>query len=115
MYYSSFNSSCAPPPHHPPPPPGATAGHLPALSVLGVGHLQILHCPETGHLPTPGSFPSFSQARSFLSEYNYTQGFTGKKADWLICQGQEQIEEGCKGMFSLLGMHFFIAYQARIT
>ena len=28
-------------------------------------------------------------ARGFLSEYNYTEGFTGKKADWLICQGQE--------------------------
>ena len=27
-----------------PPPAQATAGHLPALSVPGVGHLQILHC-----------------------------------------------------------------------
>ena len=27
------------------PPPQTTGGHLPALSVLGVGHLQILHCP----------------------------------------------------------------------
>ena len=27
------------------PPPQATAGHLPSLSVLGVRHLQILHCP----------------------------------------------------------------------
>ena len=26
----------------------------------------------------------------------------GKKADWLICQGQEEIEEGCKGMFLIL-------------
>ena len=26
-------------------PPRATAGHLHALSVPGVGHLQILHCP----------------------------------------------------------------------
>ena len=33
----------------------------------------------------------------------------GKKADWLICQGQreEKIEEGCKaGMFLVLCMHF---------
>ena len=29
----------------PAPPPGATAGHLPALLVPGMGHLQILHCP----------------------------------------------------------------------
>ena len=42
-----------------PPPPRATAGYLPALSVPGVGHFQILHCPVAGHLPTPGPFPSF--------------------------------------------------------
>ena len=45
--------------------------------------------PEAGHLPTPRPLPSFRHARGFLSEYNYTKGFTGKKADWLICQGQE--------------------------
>ena len=38
-----------------------------------------------------------------------------KQADWPICQGREKIEEGCKGMFSILCMHFFTAYQARIT
>ena len=38
-----------------------------------------------------------------------------KQAHWLICQGREKIEEVCKGMFSILCMHFFIAYQARIT
>ena len=62
----------------PAPPPRATAGHFPALSVPGVGHLQILHCPGAGHLPTPGPFPSFWHARGFLSEYNYTEDFTGK-------------------------------------
>ena len=77
-------------PPAPSPLPRATAGHLPALSVPGVAHLQIFHCPGTGHLPTPGAFPSFLQERGFLSGYNYTEGFTGKKkADWLICQGQE--------------------------
>ena len=67
------------PPAPSPLPPRATAGHLPALSVLGVGHLQILYCPGAGHLPIPGPFPSFWHARGFLSEYNYTEGFTGKK------------------------------------
>ena len=38
-----------------------------------------------------------------------------KQADWLICQGLEKIEEVCKGMFSILCKHFFIAYQATIT
>ena len=35
--YASVNSTCEQPP---PPPPRATAGHLPAMSVPGVGHLQ---------------------------------------------------------------------------
>ena len=30
-----------------------------------------------GHLPTPGPLASFSHARSFLSEYNYSEGFIG--------------------------------------
>ena len=36
--HAAVNSSCAPPPL---PPLPATTGHLPAFSVLGVGHLQI--------------------------------------------------------------------------
>ena len=56
----------------PPPSHWAIAGALPALSVLGVGHLQILLCLGAGHLPTPGLFPSFWQACGFLSEYKYT-------------------------------------------
>ena len=71
-----------------PPPPRATVAHLPAFSIPGVGHLKILRCPGAGHFPTPGLFPSFWHARGFLSEYNYTEDITGKKADWLICQGQ---------------------------
>ena len=42
------------------------------------GHLQILCCPGAGHLPTPGPTPSFQHARGFLSEYDYTEDFTGK-------------------------------------
>ena len=42
-----------------PPPPRATAGHLHALSVPGMGHLQILHYPEAGHSPTPGHSRGF--------------------------------------------------------
>ena len=94
---ASVNSSCTQPPL---PPPRATAGHLPTLSVAGVGHLQILCCL--------GPFPSFRHTRGFLSEYNYTE-------DWLICQGQQKIKKGCKGMFLVLCLHIFIAYQARIT
>ena len=77
-----MHQSIPPAPSPPPlPPVRATAGHLPALSVPRVGYLQILHCPGAGHLPTPGPFPSFWHTRGLLSEYNYTEGFTRKKAD----------------------------------
>ena len=109
--YASVNSSCTqlPPPH-----PQATVGHLPTLSVPGVGHLKILHCPGAGHLPTAGPFPNFWHVHSFLSEYNYTEGFTGKKSRLAHLSRKGIIEGGCKGMFSILCMHFFIAYQTRI-
>ena len=98
-----------------PAPPRATAGHLPVLSVPGVGHLQILCCPGAGHLPTPGPFLSFWHARGFLSENNYTEDFTGKESRLAHLSRTGKIEEVCKGMFLILCMHFFIAYQARIT
>ena len=54
LMHQSIPAAPSPPP--PPfPPPQATAGHLPAFSVPGVGHLQILRCPG----PTPGLLPSF--------------------------------------------------------
>ena len=75
--YASVNSRCAQPPF-----PGLLRGICPSFP--GVGHSQILHCPGAGHLPTPGPFPSFWHARSFLWEYNDTEGFSGKNADWPI-------------------------------
>ena len=110
--YASVNSSCA---QTTPPPPGY-CGAFSCLVSPRVGHLQILCCPGARHLPTPGPIPRYRHASGFLSEYNYTQRISlGEKEDWLVCQGQEKIEEGCKGMFLILCMHFFIAYQARIT
>ena len=38
---------------------------------------------------------------------NYTKDFTGKE--------NRLAQRPCKGMFLILCMHFFIAYQARIT
>ena len=51
---ASVNSSCA---QHPPPPPQATAGHLPALSVPGVGHLQIFALPGGRAFANPRAIP----------------------------------------------------------
>ena len=98
---ASVNSSCVPCP--PPPPPRDTAGHLPALSVPGVGHLLILCFPVAGHLLTPRAIRKvLTRTRFRVNSYqNITTQriLLGGKADWLTCQGQEKIEEGCKGMF----------------
>ena len=81
--YASVSSTCAQPPL-------GYCGHLPTLSVPGVGNLQILHCPGAGHLPTLGNSRAYdTHTVSYQYNYNYTEGFTGKKAHWLICQGQE--------------------------
>ena len=86
FYNASVNSTCAQPP---PPPLRATAGHLLALSVPGVGHLQILPCPAGGRaFANPRAIPELLTLTGFLSEYNYTEGFI-VKAVWLICQGHE--------------------------
>ena len=52
-------------------------------------------CP--GHLRAPGPFPSFRHARGLLSEYNYTEDFTGKESrlaylsrTWINWRGLER-------------------------
>ena len=110
--YASVNSSCA---QTPPPPSPATAGHFPALLVPGWGICKC--CAAQG----PGICQPRGQSRGIDMQAVSYQNITtqrislGKKEDWLVCQGQEKIEEGCKGMFLILCMHFFIANQASIT
>ena len=99
----------------PPPPPRATVGHLPDLLVLGVGHLQTLLCPRDRHLPTMGYSQTFDTHVVSYQNWTMKRILLEKQAYWLFSQGQEKIEEGCKGMFSIFCMHFFIAYQARVT
>ena len=111
---ASMHQSIPAEPRPPPPPPHRIiAGHLTTLSVPGVGHLQILCC--LGARPHPGAIPKLDTHAVSYQIIATKRISLGKKADWLICQGQEKIEEGCKGMFLILCMRFFIGYQARIT
>ena len=71
---ASVNSSCAQPP--PPPPHGYCGAFAPLVSPRG-GAFANFVLLGAGHLPTPGPLVSFSHARSFLSEYNYSEGFIG--------------------------------------
>ena len=96
--YASVNSSCAQLPSPPPSNPRATAGHLPAFLVWvgggGGGVVICKFCAARG--------PGICQPRGNLR----------KIADRVAHLSRTG---GCKGMFSILCMQFFIAYQARIT
>ena len=73
MCNASVNSSCAQPP---------STGYCGAFACLvspGDGALAQFVLPGAGRFPTPGPFPSFWRARGFLSEYDYTEDFTGKE------------------------------------
>ena len=111
---ASVNSSCAKP-KPPLPRPGYCGGICPPCQSRGWGISKF--CAARG----PGICQPRGHSRAFDTHAVSYQNITTqrilleKKADRLICQGQEKIEEGCKSMFLILCMHFFIAYQARIT
>ena len=72
-----------------PPPPELLRGICPPCQSRGWEICKFCTARGPGICQPPGPFPSFWHACGFLSEYNYTEGFTGKKVDGLICQGQE--------------------------
>ena len=89
--------------------PRATAGRFARIVSPGGGALAKLRCQPRGHPLTfdthVASYPNITTQRIFLE----------KQADWLISQGREKIVEGSKDVFSILCMHFFIAYQSGIA
>ena len=98
-----------------PPPPGLLWGICPPFQSREWGICKF--CAARG----PGICKPRGQPRSFDTHAVSYQHITTqrilleKQADWLIMSRTGKIEEVCKGMFSILCMHFFIAYQARIT
>ena len=60
-----------------PPPPGLLRGICSPCQSRGWGICKFCTAQAARHLPTPGPLASFSHARSFLSEYNYSEGFIG--------------------------------------
>ena len=100
-HYASVNSTCA---KLPPPPPGLLRGICPLYQSRGWGISKFCAARGLGICQSPGQ--TLITTQRILLE---------KQAGRLIFQGGEKIEEVCKGMFSILCMHFFIAYQARIT
>ena len=89
----------------------ATVGHLPAFSALRVRHLQILRCPGAGRLPGTRGYSRAFDTHAVSYQNITTQRILLEK----VRLTHLSRTGGCKDMFSILSMHFFIAYQARIT
>ena len=88
VIHQSIPPAPSPPPH---PSPGYCGAFARLVSPGGGALIYFANfaLPGGRAFANPGPIPSFWHARGFLSEYNYTEGFTAKKAEWLICQGQE--------------------------
>ena len=99
-----------------PPPPSGYCGAFARLVSSRRGAFAIFALPGGGAFANPGTNPELL-TRTHVSYQNITTQsiLLEKQADWLIRQGQQKLEEVCKGMFSISCMHFFIAYQARIA
>ena len=71
----------------PPPSPGY-CGVFARLVSPGGGAFVHFALPGGGAFANPQAIPELLTRTGFLSEYNYTEGFT-VKAVWLICQRHE--------------------------
>ena len=111
---SMHQSIPAEPSTPPPPPPPEYCGAFAHIVSAGGGAFANFVLPG-GQAPPRGHSQAFDTHAVSYQIIATKRISLGKKADWLICQGQEKIEEGCKGMFLILCMRFFIGYQARIT
>ena len=108
LYYASVNSTCA----QPPPPPGLLQGICSPCQSRGWGICKFWAARDEPWVFDTHAI-SYHNIIGFYWKFYWI--LLEKQADWLICQGRGKIEELCKGIFSISYMHFFIAYQARIT
>ena len=91
--------SAAPRGPPPPPPAGLLRGICKFCAARGPGI-----CQPRAFDTHAVSYQNITTQRILLKK---------KQADWLICQGREKIEEVCRGMFSIVCMHFF-NYRAKL-
>ena len=104
-----------PPPHPPFPVPGLLQCICPPHQSRGWGICKFCAAQGPGICKPRGHSRAFDMHTVFYQNITTQRIILGKKADWIIRQGQENIEEGCKGMCLILCMFFFTAYQARLT
>ena len=112
--HQSISAAPAPPPP-PPPPPGLLRGICPPCQSREWG-ISIFCAARGASICQPRGQTRAFNTRAVSYQHITTQRIlVEKQADRLICQGRGKIEEVCKGMFSILCMHLFTAYQGRIT
>ena len=72
----------------PPSPPPGYCGAFSHLFSPGVRAFANFALPGGRAFANPWAIPELLTRTRLLSEYNYTEDITRKKADWLICEGQ---------------------------
>ena len=102
----------AAPSQTPPLPPGLLRGICPPCHSRGWGVCKFCAAWGQGFANLEANPRTFDTHAVSYQNITTRRILLEKQADWLICQGQEKIEEICKGVFSILCMYFFIAYQA---
>ena len=105
---ASVNSTCAQPP-----PPGLLGGIYPPCQSRGWGICKFCTARGPDICQPRGHFRAFDTQA--VSHQNITtQRVLYWKKKRIGSSVKDRNEEGCKGMFSILCMHFFIAYRAKI-
>ena len=99
----------------PPHPPGLLPGICPPCQSREWGISIFCAARGAGICQPRGQTRAFNPRAVPQQHITTERILVEKQADRLICQGRGKIEEVCKGMFSILCMHLFTAYQARIT
>ena len=96
LMHQSIPTALSPPPRPlPSSPPGYCGAFTRLVSPRG-GAFANFALPGDWAFANPGA----SKAHGFLSKYNYTEDFTGKKSRLAHLSRTGKIEEVCKGMFS---------------
>ena len=92
--YASINSTCAQPP--PPLPPGPLRGICPPCQSRGWGICKFCTARGPGICQPPGHSRAFDTHAVSYQNITTQRILLGKKADWLICQGQENLKRFVK-------------------
>ena len=97
-----------------PPPPGLLRGICPPCQSRGWGICKFNTYPGAGHLPTPGPYPFDTHAVSYQN-ISTQKVLQQKKQIGSSVKDRNKFKRVVKACSRFYAMHFFIAYQARIT